>query len=434
MDESKALLFFDEEANYSTNLTSRIPSGSVYTTMLSSIASMFGSFLIILTFLMWKDLRTIARAILVFLAIADFLTALGYVFGAVVYLESKGDYTSEAKYQYLCRFQSFMTTTFPISSFLWTMNLAIYLFVMIVLRKGQLAKKLVIPFHIIAWGIPLAICIPAVSTGVLGEANSRTSVSWCFVHFNDTLPDNSTAVYRQRIAKFYAFEFICGKIWEIIACIVSLVLYIIIKFTLTWRKRSEFTQSVNYGSLNMERKMTAAIIHLDKKLIWIPLVFILLRVWGTLRFFISFHPSCRVTIYNETSDAYEIATEQPCHRILYDPFLVFMQSICDPAQGWGNALIFVLFHQTIIKRLCPCGFTLADKIKRKWHRRRNGKGDSGEKNKLCDDSRSISIGVAQDDSLPSLSSSKVDSNGLMERERSSIVASLTPSITSINPM
>ena len=270
MDESKVLLFFDEEANYSTNPTS-IPSGSVYTTMLSSIASMFGSFLIILTFLMWKDLRTIARAILVFLAIADFLTALGYVFGAVVYLESKGDYTSEAKYQYLCRFQSFMTTTFPISSFLWTMNLAIYLFVMIVLRKGQLAKKLVIPFHIIAWGIPLAICIPAVSTGVLGEANSRTSVSWCFVHFNDTLPDNSTAVYRQRIAKFYAFEFICGKIWEIIACIVSLVLYIIIKFTLTWRVSEGIVWVTHYRHSSLNHVMSFK--HNANTCLYTPIVF-----------------------------------------------------------------------------------------------------------------------------------------------------------------
>lgn len=31
-----------------------------------------------------------------------------------------------------------------------------------------------------------------------------------------------------------------------------------------------------------------------------------------------------------------------------------MQSICDPGQGWSNALLFVVFNQKIFPRLCPC--------------------------------------------------------------------------------
>ena len=107
----------------------------------------------------------------------------------------------------------------------------------------------------------------------------------------------------------------------------------------------------------MERKINAAMMHLDQKLIFIPLVFILLRFWGTLRFFISFAPSCHSPCEEN------VIVREPCKSLLYDPFLMVMQAICDPGQGWGNALIFVVFHKTILKRLCPCAFFLGRKLK-----------------------------------------------------------------------
>lgn len=106
--------------------------------------------------------------------------------------------------------------------------------------------------------------------------------------------------------------------------------------------------------------MTAAMIHLDHKLIFIPLVFILLRMWGTLRFFISFAPSC----HSPCEDM--LIVREPCKSVLYNPFLLVMQALCDPGQGWGNALIFVVFHKTILKRLCPCMFFLGTKVKERY--------------------------------------------------------------------
>ena len=112
----------------------------------------------------------------------------------------------------------------------------------------------------------------------------------------------------------------------------------------------------SYGSVNMEKKITAAMVYLDQKLILIPLVFIFLRFWGTLRFFISFLSSCHTPCDNLL-----IVTE-PCKTALYHPFLMVMQAICDPGQGWGNALVFVIFHKTLFKRVCPCLFYIGEKI------------------------------------------------------------------------
>ena len=125
-----------------------------------------------------------------------------------------------------------------------------------------------------------------------------------------------------------------------------------------------------YGSVNIERKIAAAMVHLDQKLIFIPLVFIFLRLWGNLRFFISFAPSCHYPCGDR------LIVREPCRSALYNPFLMVMQAACDPGQGWGNALIFVVFHKTLFRRLCPCLFFLSQRVGKCWQRKRQGRSDS----------------------------------------------------------
>lgn len=234
-----------EYYNVSSNYKNVSPATG-YTTILSSCFSIIGSLLIIFTFVAYREVRTVGRAILVFLAIADFLTAVGYIFGSALFLHyhpdryyyhhnasvvNESSHTYDRNYVYLCRFQSFLTTVFPISSFLWTASLSIYFFVTIVLRKVRAAKKLIFIFHITAWGIPLLICIPAVATGWLGPAKSHTSVSWCWVRFDADNP--------KKLPEFYVMELICGKFWEILTYFVSLMLCGIVKYTLYKRVRTK---------------------------------------------------------------------------------------------------------------------------------------------------------------------------------------------------
>ena len=119
------------------------------------------------------------------------------------------------------------------------------------------------------------------------------------------------------------------------------------------QKRKSFSESFEYDSLRVQKRATAAISSLDRKLIWIPLVFILLRMWGTLRFFISFAASCRC--HDVFSN--EIGMSESCFRALYTPALMYLQSLGDPGQGWGNALLFVIFNYSVLQRMCPCLLT-----------------------------------------------------------------------------
>ena len=164
------------------------------------------------------------------------------------------------------------------------------------------------------------------------------------------------------------------------------------------------TDSISYGSLTMEERVTAAIIQLDQKLIWIPLVFILLRMWGTIRFFISFSPDCHY--YDQQKHI--ICAKQSCINILYNPVLVYLQSIGDPGQGWGNALLFVVFNKMIAKRLCPCVFTLARKVQKRLKRYHK------EEKRSDDSQKKESSGIASErDHLLRFNANDMDSSSIM---------------------
>ena len=58
------------------------------------------------------------------------------------------------------------------------------------------------------------------------------------------------------------------------------------------------------------------------KLLFIPLVFIFLRSWGTIRYFISWTPNCH--IHNESIEG-NVCISEHCSKLFYFPFLLAMQ-------------------------------------------------------------------------------------------------------------
>ena len=194
--------------------------------ILSSSASIIGCFLIIITYVCWKDFRTTARSILMFISIADLLTATGYVVGSAIYLhfeiyktrklnKNTCDLTSNqsASYTQACEWQSFVTTTSSIASFFWTTILAFYLYMTIVYKMYRCVRRLMPLIHLVSWGVPLVLCIVAMtrSTKWLGPSLDDTSVSWCFVACNHT--------------HYYEYELLLGKGWEIITYVLVIFFY-----------------------------------------------------------------------------------------------------------------------------------------------------------------------------------------------------------------
>ena len=226
-----------------TNITTCAPRcsshASIILTIISSVGSVIGSLLIIGTFLKWKDLRTVARMILVFLAIADLLTSLGYMFGAAINLQYRSPTRNctgsiSTSYTDLCIAQSFLTTVMPMASFFWTANLTVYLFFAIGLKKIDFAKKLMIPFHVIAWGIPLVTCTVIMALNQFGASDQQSSGPWCWIK-NNINSSNSLEEQRRAYKMYFIMEFMAGKMWEMAVCVLSLTLCVIIKVQV-WRR------------------------------------------------------------------------------------------------------------------------------------------------------------------------------------------------------
>ena len=202
-----------------------------YVAIVSSTLSCLGSFLIFATFLLLKDMRTGAQKIITFLAIADFISAAGYIFGSInflVYFDPNNDRSCDV-FQALCRAQASITSWSSLCSFCWTLILAFYFYMVIVYNRKALASRLLPLYHIIAWIGPLFVIAPLTALKILGYAHYAAS-NWCFV----ADPPNTSVVNLQNDTETTVFIFVAGKLWEILTYIGVILIYALITVHL-WR-------------------------------------------------------------------------------------------------------------------------------------------------------------------------------------------------------
>lgn len=159
---------------------------------LSCAGSIVGSSLIILAYICFRRLRTKVREILFHLSVADFGVATANLIGAVVYFDrfytpvcnSYGDVVSirtpRAAIEHLCTAQAFFALYFTISSILWTMSLAGYLYFVLVHHGTQHAKLFLMFSYIFCYGMPLLTSLWPALTWRLGYS-PYNSAGWCTV-------------------------------------------------------------------------------------------------------------------------------------------------------------------------------------------------------------------------------------------------------------
>lgn len=273
--------------------------------VLSSCAlSFLGSSLIVLTYIIWSDLRTTPRKLLVWLSVSDWFSAVSYAYGVwkVFHADSLD-----------CVVQGAISTFANTSSFFWTVAIAVYLYVFIVKSNKRAADSLVLYFHLISWGVPLAITVAALCLNKIGYDASEVSVGWCWVKIQ--APDH------------VLWMLLTGKIWEFLAYVTLPVLYVLIKrhIHIAHEALSEYRPILATGSAAHSFSSMA-----DMKLTLIPIIFIFLRIWSTVRFIL-------------------LLTDSTARQ---NPVLVTLHGIGNTFQGAANCIMFVLFTQPIRTRLC----------------------------------------------------------------------------------
>ena len=195
----------------------KIPS---YVAILSSSMSCCGAVLIVLVFLSFRDLRTGAQKIITLLAIADFISAIGYLTGSVNFLIhfDEDDYQKCKQFGIICEVQASITSLSSLCSFYWTFILAFYFYLEFVYNRKPLALRLFPLYCIIAWGTPFLVIVPLIGLRKLGYAPYATA-NWCFVkeiRYDISLLDD----YKSIILIFLA-----GKFWEILTYFGVIIMY-----------------------------------------------------------------------------------------------------------------------------------------------------------------------------------------------------------------
>ncbi|KAM9270147.1 G-protein coupled receptor 157 [Morus bassanus] len=283
--------------------------------LVSCVLSFLGSSLLVCTHALWPELRTRPRQLLLYLSLADLLSALSYFYGVL----QDFDRTS-----WDCVLQGALSTFSNTSSFFWTMAIALYLYITIV-RGSPTGTGLLCCFHVVSWGIPLGITVAAVALKKIGYDASNVSVGWCWVNLDA----------EDRVL----WMLLTGKVWEILAYVTLPVLYILIKkhINRAHAALSEYRPILSRAPAFQPRTSVA-----DKKLILIPVIFIILRIWSTVRFFL--------TLCNSPA--------------VQNSVLVVLHGIGNTFQGGANCIMFVLCTRAVRTRLfssiCCCHYDELD--------------------------------------------------------------------------
>ena len=182
---------------------------TILQTVVSSL-SIFGSLTIIFTYFVFQDLQSSTRKFLVYISVGDFFTVFPYIITAWL------DYGPHWSDSTNCVAQSFVSTTAVMWSFFWTSSLAIYIYLVIVKEDQEMANKLMPFFHVINWGVPLALVGAAFSEDMLGGESSKDSGGWCWItlYFGHT--------------KAVMWMLVCGKLWEILSYFIDVILCFIV--------------------------------------------------------------------------------------------------------------------------------------------------------------------------------------------------------------
>ncbi|XP_062821757.1 G-protein coupled receptor 157 [Anolis carolinensis] len=270
--------------------------------LLSCALSFLGSGLLVGTHALWPELRTRPRQLLLYLSLADLLSAASYFYGVLM------DFGSSS---WDCVAQGALSTFANTSSFFWTMAVAFYLYLTIV-RGSHSSAALLCFFHVVSWGVPLIITVAAVGLKKIGYDASDVSVGWCWIDIN-----SEDRVFWMLLA---------GKMWEILAYVTLPVFYLLIKkhINRAHAALSEYRPILSRATDSQPRTSVA-----DKKLVLIPVIFIFLRIWSTIRFVLTLCGSPAVQ----------------------NPLLVVLHGIGNTFQGGANCIMFVFCTRVVRNKL-----------------------------------------------------------------------------------
>lgn len=199
--------------------------------------SLLGSLLIILSYVLFKDLRTSARLILVHLSVADFGVAASNLFGEAYHFDRhfNGSLNSltPVSLDRLCKAQAFFAHFCTISSVLWTMALAAFMYVVVTKLKSSVASdKGFLRFsYVFCYGLSLLVNVWMICTNRLGFSPFDTA-GWCgtIIHKVKHSEDEPENLYHHDHIIDYMSAVFGYDMWIVLTFIFIIVTYFALHF------------------------------------------------------------------------------------------------------------------------------------------------------------------------------------------------------------
>ena len=142
------------------------------------------SVLIILSYVLISNIRTKAREILVNLSLMDFMCAAANFTGVCInfyqYLGNSDVRRAHGSMNRVCLAQAFFAMYGTISSELWTMCIAVYIFILIMFQEKKTVNRSMPAFYVVSYGLPLLCTAWFIATKKLGYDRLSGS-GWCSV-------------------------------------------------------------------------------------------------------------------------------------------------------------------------------------------------------------------------------------------------------------
>lgn len=260
--------------------------------------SIVGSMFIIVSFMLFKDFQTSqSRRLLVILSLCDLVTAIAYLIRVG---PMTPDEEGESKEMTICHVQSALNIFANQASFFWTDFIALFVFMSRKYGMKQ-ASKAIPFFHILSWGWPIISVILVGSFNKWGYDSGEATADWCWIAANEPL----------------YWHIIAGKGVEWASCGLLTIIYICVFLDLRKAADQQLLLTHRGGTT---WKIT------EKKLLAIPVIFIVLRLPGTIR---------TVQLMVHPNDP------------LNQTWIAVLQAIGDSGQGFANGLLFGLFTEKV---------------------------------------------------------------------------------------
>ncbi|XP_052083083.1 G-protein coupled receptor 157-like isoform X3 [Mytilus californianus] len=288
-------------------------------TIIACTLSFLGSAFIFCAYCVVDSLRpeNETRRLLLYLTVSDLFVAIGNFIGTIRFIgiyDSKPLYANfgeEFASDNVCIVQSFISATGSMWSFCWNTAIAIHLWVALVYcRNGTWSWKVKIFCHSVCWLLPLAVAIAAAKCEVLGEDFDQVTGTWCWIKSSLSRSDRIT------------WMIISGKGWELVSYLVTCFMFFYLKGYM-WRQKKRFNQRrFNDVSLRLRAE--------DENYLYLWLIGYLLRIWGTVRFFL---------FVSESS-----SNDKPFADINFA--LVHLESFGDSSKAFFTFILFCIADKT----------------------------------------------------------------------------------------